>query len=212
MELATSSVFRGRQGTTMVNAQRLLRRFLNYVRVDTTARDGQTTYPSSPGQLELGRLLRDELLAIGLVDAVQTDMGIILATVSPSVNRAVNVVALNAHLDTSPETTGANVRSQVVRDYRGGDITLSGNPRAVIRVADNRELTIVRGGTEGSRFTELGLPAPNLSTGEHNPHSPLEWTCLEETVQAVEMLLELVRFGPAKIDVRITPGRTGGQR
>ena len=52
-------------------------------------------------------------------------------------------------------------------------------------------LTIVRGGTDGSRFTELGLPTPNLSTGEHNPHSPLEWTCLEEMVQAVEMLVEL---------------------
>ena len=37
--------------------------------------------------------------------------------------------------------------------------------------------TIIRGGTDGSRFTELGLPTPNLSTGQHNPHSPLEWAC-----------------------------------
>ena len=40
--------------------------------------------------------------------------------------------------------------------------------------------TIVRGGTDGSRLTELGLPTPNLSCGEHSIHSPLEWTCLEE--------------------------------
>ena len=48
--------------------------------------------------------------------------------------------------------------------------------------AARRELTIIRGGTDGSRLTELGLPTPNLSTGEHNPHSPLEWACLEEMV------------------------------
>ncbi|HXT60613.1 MAG TPA: peptidase T, partial [Pirellulales bacterium] len=54
-------------------------------------------------------------------------------------------------------------------------------------------LTVIRGGTDGSRFTELGLPAPNLSTGEHNPHSPLEWTCLEEMAQAAETLVALAQ-------------------
>jgi tripeptide aminopeptidase len=53
--------------------------------------------------------------------------------------------------------------------------------------------TIIRGGTDGSRFTELGLPTPNLSTGQHNPHSPLEWACLDEMVDAVEVLVELVQ-------------------
>jgi len=51
----------------------------------------------------------------------------------------------------------------------------------------------VRGGTDGSRLTELGLPTPNLSTGEHNPHSPLEWTCLEEMTTAVRVLTELAQ-------------------
>ena len=52
---------------------------------------------------------------------------------------------------------------------------------------------IVRGGTDGSRFTELGLPTPNLSCGQHNPHSPLEWACLEEMVAAGEVLIELAQ-------------------
>jgi tripeptide aminopeptidase len=52
---------------------------------------------------------------------------------------------------------------------------------------------MIRGGTDGSRLTELGLPTPNLSTGEHNPHSPLEWTCLEEMVQAAQWVVELCR-------------------
>ena len=49
--------------------------------------------------------------------------------------------------------------------------------------------TIVRGGTDGSRLTELGLPTPNLSTGEHNIHSPLEFTCLEEMDTAVRVVV-----------------------
>jgi tripeptide aminopeptidase len=64
------------------------------------------------------------------------------------------------------------------------------HPRRLNRVCN---LTIIRGGTDGSQLTELGLPTPNLSTGEHNPHSPLEWTCLEEMVQAVELLVQLVQ-------------------
>jgi len=56
------------------------------------------------------------------------------------------------------------------------------------------KVTSVRGGTDGSRLTELGLPTPNLSTGEHNPHSPLEWTCLEEMETAVNVLLELAQL------------------
>jgi tripeptide aminopeptidase len=57
---------------------------------------------------------------------------------------------------------------------------------------DMRE-TFVRGGTDGSQFTEKGLPTPNLSTGQHNPHSPLEWACLDEMVKAVEVTNELVQ-------------------
>ena len=53
--------------------------------------------------------------------------------------------------------------------------------------------TIVRGGTDGSRLTEMGLPTPNLSTGQHTPHSPLEWACLEEMAEAVEWLVSLVQ-------------------
>jgi tripeptide aminopeptidase len=61
------------------------------------------------------------------------------------------------------------------------------------RLGRQARRTIIRGGTDGSRLTELGLPTPNLSTGEHNPHSPLEWTCLEEMVAAAEVVARLVR-------------------
>jgi tripeptide aminopeptidase len=57
---------------------------------------------------------------------------------------------------------------------------------------------IIRGGTDGAMLTEKGLPTPNLSTGEHNPHSPLEWTCLEEMEAAVRVLIELVQVWAGK--------------
>ena len=63
--------------------------------------------------------------------------------------------------------------------------------RALERLGRRAELTIVRGGTDGSRLTEMGLPCPNLATGQHNPHSPLEWACLEEMVQAAAWLVGL---------------------
>lgn len=61
------------------------------------------------------------------------------------------------------------------------------------RLGRNPKRDIVRGGTDGSRLTELGLPTPNLSSGQHNLHSPLEWVCLDEMLQAVEVCLELVQ-------------------
>jgi tripeptide aminopeptidase len=53
------------------------------------------------------------------------------------------------------------------------------------------QMTIIRGGTDGSLLTEKGLPCPNLSCGQHNPHSPLEWASLDEMRTAVRVLVAL---------------------
>ena len=60
-----------------------------------------------------------------------------------------------------------------------------------MRGGDRPEISIIRGGTDGSVLTERGLPTPNISTGQHNPHSPLEWTSLEEMQKAVDVLVQL---------------------
>jgi tripeptide aminopeptidase len=92
----------------------------------------------------------------------------------------------------------ARIDVQVRAQYRNMAEGLVREPRAVAlaqeamrRAGLEPRLTIVRGGTDGSRLTEMGLPTPNLSTGEHNIHSPLEWVCLEEMETAVRVLLEL---------------------
>jgi len=130
-----------------MDRQRLLQRFLQYVRIDTTAREGAREYPSSPGQLELGRLLVDELTALGIADARQDRHGVVLATVPATVEEPVPVIAFCAHLDTSPETSGTNVNPQVIENYGGGDLVLPGDPSKVIRTADNPSLERLIGRT-----------------------------------------------------------------
>lgn len=124
----------------------LLDRFLRYARIDTQADDRATAYPSSPGQLVLGKMLRDELRALGLADARQDDHGLVFATVPGNVPGA-PTIAFNAHIDTNPENSGKDVDPQVIRNYPGGDIVLPKDPSKVIRVADNPELAALVGKT-----------------------------------------------------------------
>lgn len=116
-----------------IHRERLLQRFLRYVQVDTSANDRSDTYPSSPGQLELGRLVKADLEEIGLADVSHDEFGIVIATVPATADRRCPTIALAAHLDTSPETTGRNVKPQVIGSYQGGDIVLPGDPLQIIR-------------------------------------------------------------------------------
>src|SRR5205085_1781589 len=115
----------------------LLDRFCRYVRIDTQANENARTYPSSPGQLELGRVLVDELRALRVADAAADEYGIVLGTLPATVAHHAPTIAWIAHLDTSPETSGHGVNPIVHRRYDGGDIVLPGDPSKVIRVADN---------------------------------------------------------------------------
>ena len=130
-----------------MNAERMLERFLEYVRIDTTAQPDATDYPSSPAQLDLGKLLVEHLKAMGIADAEQDEYGIVMGTLESNLAADVPVVAFCSHIDTSPETSGANIQPQVIRDYAGGDITLPGDTSKVIRVADNPELDDLVGKT-----------------------------------------------------------------
>ncbi|HWG47096.1 MAG TPA: peptidase T [Gemmataceae bacterium] len=179
----------------------LLDRFCRYVRIDTTAVEGAATYPSSPGQLELGRMLTEELRALGLHDAKQDEHGIVLATIPATVRHDAPAIAWIAHVDTSPETTGRNVKPIVHENYDGHDIVLPGDPSKVIRIADNPELLTVKGKTlittDGT--TLLGADdkagvavimeaAAQLMARPEVPHGPIRvcFTCDEEIGHGVD--------------------------
>lgn len=124
----------------------LLDRFCRYVRVETTANENAACYPSSPGQLELARMLTEELRQLGIADVTMSEHGIVMGTLPGNVPGA-PTIAWFAHLDTSPEAPGKNVNPIVHERYDGADITLPGDPTKVIRVAETEALTRLTGKT-----------------------------------------------------------------
>lgn len=128
-----------------IDRSRLLERFLTYVREGTSADPDSTAYPSSPGQKRLAERLADELRAMGAEDVEVDRHSLVWATIPATRAGTTPTVALVAHLDTSPEADGENVRPQVVESYAGGDISLPSGE--VIREAGCPALTRLRGKT-----------------------------------------------------------------
>ena len=115
-------------------------RFLRYVVIDTQSDATSTTQPSTEKQKNLGRLLVEELLAIGISDAHLDEHGYIYATIPSNTDKQVPVICFCSHMDTAPDFTGTNVKPQLIRGYAGGDIQLPGDLQQVIRVADHPAL------------------------------------------------------------------------
>ena len=124
----------------------LLERFCRYVKVETTAVEDAGKYPSSPGQLVLGKLLADELRTLKVEKVSMSEDGIVIGTVPGNVPGA-PTIAWVAHMDTSPEASGKDVKPNIIRNYDGQDIVLSGDPTKIIRVDESRGLAELKGQT-----------------------------------------------------------------
>jgi tripeptide aminopeptidase len=116
-------------------------RLLRYVVIDTQSDPGSPTCPSTEKQKDLGRLLVSELQAMGVADAHLDEHGYVYATIPANTAKQVPVICFCSHMDTSPDCTGKDVKPQLVRNYRGGDIVLPKDPTQVIRVADHPTLS-----------------------------------------------------------------------
>ncbi len=116
-------------------------RFLKYVTFDTQSDENSTTYPSTEKQFVLLRHLVDELNALGLEDVEMDEHGYVTATIPATTKKSdVPVIAFFAHVDTSPEMSGAGVKPIVHENYQGQDLVLPDDPEQVIRLADNPPL------------------------------------------------------------------------
>jgi tripeptide aminopeptidase len=116
-------------------------RFLEYVKIDTQSDEASDTYPSTPGQLDLLRKLRDECLELGMQDVEMDENGYVFATVpATTAKKNVPVIGFIAHVDTSPEMSGKDVKAVIHRNYDGSDLELPADPEAVIAAADNPAL------------------------------------------------------------------------
>ncbi|MVA26463.1 peptidase T [Agrobacterium vitis] len=119
----------------------ILDRFLRYVVIDTQSDPESTSQPSTEKQKNLGHVLVSELLAMGLSDAHLDEHGNVYATIPANVDKPVPVICFCSHMDTAPDFTGTNVKPQLLKNYQGGDIVLSGDANQIIRVSDNPQLT-----------------------------------------------------------------------
>jgi len=164
----------------------VLDRFLRYVQYDTQSDEHSDTYPSTSKQLALLELLADELRSIGLTDAVIDQYGYVTATVPPTSRKVVPAIGFIAHVDTSPELTGANVRPIVHRGYDGRDLVLPDDPTAVLRTADCPPLAerlgddivtasgaTLLGADNKAGVAEIVTAAEHLMAHPEIPHGPI---------------------------------------
>jgi tripeptide aminopeptidase len=113
-------------------------RFLRYVTFDTQSNEDSSTFPSTSQQLVLQRRLVEELHELGLADANLDEHGYVMATIPATSDKPdVPVIGLIAHVDTSPEMSGAGVKPLVHKNYRGQDIVLPDDPGQVLRLSEN---------------------------------------------------------------------------
>ena len=119
--------------------ERILDRFLRYVAVDTQSNEESESQPSTAKQLNLLRMLRDELEALG-VQATLDEYGYVMATIPSNIGSKVPAIGFIAHVDTAPDASGAGIKPQIINEYDGGEIELKGVPGLSLKPSEFPEM------------------------------------------------------------------------
>jgi tripeptide aminopeptidase len=188
----------------------VLNRFLRYVRYDTQSDESSATYPSTEKQLVLLRDLAAELRDAGLADAGVDQFGYVTATIPPTTRkRGVPAIGFIAHVDTSPELTGAGVKPIVHHRYDGRDLVLPDDAAAVLRLSDNPMLgeqlghdivtasgTTLLGADNKAGVAEIVTAAAHLAAHPEIPHGAVRiaFTPDEEIGRGTQHF-DVTRFG-----------------
>ena len=201
-------------------------RFLRYVRVDTQSREDASTTPSTPTQWTLARQLAEELKELGARDVSVSDHCMVYATIPATVPdaraRSTPVLGLLAHVDTSPAVSGTGVKPTLHKNYKGGDITLSGDASQVLTVAQNPALATMIGDdiitTDGTTLLgsddKAGVAAimtltDTLLKNPQIPHGTIKvgFTADEEIGSGIDKF-DVERFG-AEVGYTVDGGELG---
>ena len=177
--------------------EKILDRFLRYVSVDTQSDENSESQPSSAKQLDLLKMLRDELTAMG-VEATLDEYGYVMATLPSNIDRKVPVVGFIAHVDTSPDASGANVRPQIIENYDGGDIALKGVPGLFLKPSEFPELLGHKGETIITTDGTTLLGADDKAG-------------VAEIMNAVQYMVEHPEFKHGEIKIGFTPDEEIGR-
>ncbi len=129
----------------------VVERFLRYVTIHTTSKEDVEVIPSTERQFDLARMLVDELHEIGITDAIVNKNCYVIGTLPSNLShemtkKRVPVLCFLAHLDTSPESPGENVKPRIIKNYPGGDIKYPANLDLIISADKTPILTKFIGG------------------------------------------------------------------
>ncbi len=119
--------------------EKIVDRFLRYVAVDTQSDENSESQPSTAKQLNLLRMLKDELTAMG-VEAVLDEYGYVMGSIPSNIEAKVPAIGFIAHVDTAPDASGADIKPQIIKEYDGGDIPLKGVPGLALKPSEFPEL------------------------------------------------------------------------
>lgn len=199
-------------------------RFLNYVKIDTESDENSTTFPSTAKQFDLARVLYKELTDMGASDCyLDEQYGYVYAKIPATDHGAcAKTIGFIAHMDTSPDTSGANVQPRIVSDYDGNDIVLNEELNIVLATEKFPELkdyvgqslivtdgTTLLGADDKAGIAEIMTMAEHLLTHPEISHGPIAiaFTPDEEVGQGTDYF-DLERFG-ADFAYTVDGGRLG---
>ena len=178
--------------------EKILDRFFRYVSVDTQADPESETQPSAAKELDLLRMLRDELQAMG-VEATLDEYGYVMGTIPSNCGKEnVPAVGFIAHVDTAPDASGANIKPQIIENYDGGDIALQGVPGLALTTADFPEMVQYKGQTLITTDGTTLLGADDKAG-------------VAEIMDAVQYIMEHPEFKHGEIKIGFTPDEEIGR-
>ena len=177
--------------------EKLIDRFLRYVAVDTQSNPESESQPSAAKELDLLKMLRDELIAMG-VEATLDEWGYVMATIPSNCGKEVPAVGFIAHADTAPDASGADIHPQIIENYDGGDIELKGVPGLSLKVSKFPELEMYKGQTLITTDGTTLLGADDKAG-------------IAEIMNAVQYIVEHPEFKHGDIKIGFTPDEEIGR-
>lgn len=176
----------------------LQNRFAKYVQIDTQSDPTSNTVPSTEKQKNLGKVLVEELLEMGITDAHLDDFGYVYATIPSNTEKTVPVICFCSHMDTSPDCSGTNVKPIIHANYQGQDLVLPDDHSIVLKMAEHPDLKHQIG---NDIFTASGTTL----LGADNKAG------LAEIMEAASFLMQNPTFKHGTIKILFTPDEEIGR-
>ena len=177
--------------------EKILDRFLRYVAIDTQSDENSESQPSAAKELDLLKLLRKELNDMG-VEATLDEYGYVMGSIPSNIDKKVPAIGFIAHVDTSPDASGKDVKPQIIKDYDGGDIELKGVPGLFLKPSEFPELLAHKGETIITTDGTTLLGADDKAG-------------VAEIMDAVQYIVEHPEFKHGDIKIGFTPDEEIGR-